>query len=211
MNKTLINLGSGSRSAFRYMESQQPPDGWQEIRVDLDPNSNPDVVASLTDLGGHIADNSADVVFCSHAIEHIADHLIATVFSETIRILKPTGFAVFLCPDLAQLIREFDPEDLEKTIYSSPAGPISALDIIYGHRASVSAGQEHMLHRTGFTEKSLADRLMEAGFHEVFIQQGRSCDMIAVAALEACSDMGLVEGLVPGSEFEFGFSEAVGG
>jgi SAM-dependent methyltransferase len=202
MFKKVYNLGSGSRSAFRYLDSSRPPENWQEIRVDLDPDSRPDFIASLTDLSGCAADGVADAVFSSHAIEHVNDHEVETVFSEIVRILKPGGFLVLSTPDLGQVMRALDPENLEKPIYNSPAGPIRALDVLYGHRASVAAGQHYMRHHTSFTEKSLAERLMAAGFHEVRIFSGRSCDMIAIAGFDAAPDMDIVRKMYPHIDFD---------
>lgn len=201
MQKSLINLGSGSRSAFRYLETGQSPEGWREIRIDLDPDSNPDIVASLTDLRAHVEDNSADVVFSSHAIEHVADHEVEDVFAEIIRVLKPGGFLILSTPDLGQVIKGIDPEDLEKPLYHSPAGPISALDVLYGHRASIADGQHYMRHRTGFTEKSMADRLLASGFQDVWIHSGASCDMIVLAGFGNTPDMGITEKIYPQINF----------
>ncbi len=187
----LVNLGSGPRSAFR---EAQP--GWREIRVDIDPGCDPDIVASMADLSRHLEDNTADVAFSSHSIEHFADEEVEQVFSEVARILKPSGIFIISCPDLAAVAAALDPEDIEKVLYQSPAGPITALDILYGHRASMAAGNEFMRHRTGFTEKSLADRLLASGFSEVRVQKGHSFDLVAVAAFQAPRDLNIAEMLV---------------
>lgn len=201
MVKTIVNLGAGSHTAFRYLDPQGPPAGWKEIKVDLDPSTNPDVIASLTDLRGAIEDASADVVYSSHAIEHIADHEVEIVLSEMHRILRNDGFVALRCPDLGQLIDRFDPEHLEKPIYHSPVGPISVLDILYGHRESIAEGQEFMRHRTGFTEKSLADRLLSVGFKEIRIQPGESCDMVVIASINTNPDLEIAASLFPDMDF----------
>jgi len=58
---------------------------------------------------------------------------------------------------------------LEETLYVSPAGPISALDMVYGHRPSIQQGNEYMAHHTGFTARSLAQKLSRAGFEKVSV------------------------------------------
>ncbi len=50
-------------------------------------------------------DQVFDIVFCSHVLEHVADDAVA--MQECRRVLKPTGWAVFLVP----IIREFTYED----------------------------------------------------------------------------------------------------
>lgn len=179
--KTFLNLGSGHRKLLEGLAGDGPFAGWREVRVDLNADCAPDVVADLTDLQGVIADASADIVFCSHVLEHFHDHQVDRVLAEVARILRPDGVAIFKCPDLAQVVRLLDEEDLEREIYVSPAGPISILDILYGHRASITAGNLLMAHHTGFTENSLARRLLAAGFDEVKTQTSTSVDFCAMA------------------------------
>lgn len=184
--KTFLNLGSGARSLLENLVHEGPFLGWREVRVDLNADCAPNVVADLTDLKGVIADASADIVFCSHVLEHFHDHQVDLVLAEVARILRPDGVAVFKCPDLAQVVRLLDDEDLEREIYLSPAGPISILDVLYGHRASIRAGNQLMAHHTGFTETSLARRLLAAGFDEVKTQTSKSVDFCAIATHGFC-------------------------
>ncbi|MEY8881331.1 methyltransferase domain-containing protein [Donghicola sp. XS_ASV15] len=182
MEKIFLNLGSGPRSAL----PKDAPEfyGWREVRVDINPMANPDKVASLTDMKGVIEDNFADFVFCSHAVEHFYAHEVHSVLAETVRVLKPEGVAVFRTPDLEQVMRLIDPEDLEKPIYSSPAGDITALDILYGHRASIEDGDQFMAHKSGFTEEYFAKLLLDAGFSEVRTEKGSSIDFWAQAGFK---------------------------
>ncbi len=53
---------------------------------------------------------------------------------------------------------------LTEVAYNSQAGPITPLDILYGHGAALQAGYHFMAHKTGFTEKSLNQELKSAGF-----------------------------------------------
>ena len=56
-------------------------------------------------------------------------------------------------------------------LYQSPAGPIHAIDVVYGHRASISRGNRLMAHRTGFTARTLGARLVDAGFRPVRVKR----------------------------------------
>jgi SAM-dependent methyltransferase len=179
----IYNLGAGARRVLRDLPGDHPLAGWAEVSVDLNPASRPDIVADLTDLGGKVADASADLVLLSHVIEHFFDHQVDDVLAGIARILRPQGAAVIKCPDLAQVARLISDHDLERDIYISPAGPIRVLDVLYGHRASVAKGDVLMAHRTGFTESSLADRLLRAGFAEVRSVKGPSVDFHCVATL----------------------------
>jgi SAM-dependent methyltransferase len=54
-----------------------------------------DELVDLTAMGGY-ADNSVDILLCSHVLEHIPDDHKA--MREICRILKPDGFAIVLVP-----------------------------------------------------------------------------------------------------------------
>lgn len=186
MSRTLYNLGSGPRRLLDQLPDPRPFSGWQELRVDIDPSCRPDIQTSLTDMRATIPDGAADLVWCSHVIEHFHDHEVNLVLAECARILRPGGATVIRVPDLAMVLRSLDENDLERTLYHAPAGPITALDVIYGHRASIAAGNRFMTHHTGFTESSLAARLLECGFEEVRTQPGPAVEFCAVATQGPC-------------------------
>lgn len=181
--RTLYNLGSGPRRLFDLLPDTSAFSGWQEVRVDVDAGCKPDIQADLTDLRQVIPDGAADLIYCSHVIEHFFDHDVPKVLAEFARILHPDGAVVLRLPDLAAVVRSFDEGDLERPLYHSPSGPIAALDVIYGHRRSIAEGNTFMAHRTGFTEASLARRVLVAGFDEVQTVPGPSVEFCAVATL----------------------------
>lgn len=187
----LLNLGSGPRSAFRASEASLPP-GWQELRVDIDPTCKPDIVASSTDLKAHVQDRSVDVVFSSHSVEHLYDHEVGPAFEEMARVIRPGGFALITCPDIKLVAQHIAETDLEDVIYDSPAGPISALDALYGHRRSIAAGQTYMQHRTGFSAASIARRMLKHGFKEVRVTRGEFLDLWALAFIEPPANLNIL-------------------
>ncbi|QYZ70041.1 class I SAM-dependent methyltransferase [Neotabrizicola shimadae] len=192
----LYNLGSGPRRLLSRMPKDGPFAGWSEVTVDLDPGNHPDIVADIADLSGAVADGAADLIWCSHVLEHFHDHQIPAVLAGFLRILAPDGAAVIRVPDLAQVMRRLDETDLERVLYTSPAGPVSVLDVIYGHRASVEAGNLFMAHRTGFTEVSLARRMLEAGFEEVQTHVGDAMDFWAVGYIGSAANLKLIGQLI---------------
>lgn len=181
--RILYNLGSGPRRLFRQLPDAKAFEGWEEIRVDVDPDCRPDIIANLTNMRPCIPDCAAGMIYCSHVIEHFFYHDIPRVLAEFVRILHPDGAAVIRLPDLAAVVRAFDESDLERPLYHSRSGPIAALDVIYGHRRSIEEGNVFMAHRTGFTEASLARQLLAAGFDEVQTVPGPSVEFCAVATL----------------------------
>lgn len=179
--QTLLNLGSGPRSVLRTFADEAWSKDWRETRVDIDPTCKPDVIASLLDLGKVFPDDCADIIFCSHTLEHFHDHEIPSVLSEFKRIIRPDGAVVIKTPDLLQVAEILLRDDLEGTVYSAPAGDITILDVLYGHRPSIAEGDHYMAHHTGFTETSLAARLLDAGFEEVATEASHSVDFVAFA------------------------------
>jgi hypothetical protein len=61
-------------------------------------------------------------------------------FAEFKRVLKPDGFVLITCPDLQSVCARVANDQLTEPAYMSGMGPITPLDILYGHRASMQAG-----------------------------------------------------------------------
>ena len=57
-----------------------------------------------------------------------------------------------------------DQNQLTELAYTSPACPITPLDILYGHRPPMARGNLYMAHRCGFTQNVLTGTLQVAGF-----------------------------------------------
>ncbi|HEX5210222.1 MAG TPA: methyltransferase domain-containing protein [Pseudolabrys sp.] len=140
---------------------------WQELRFDIDRSVNPDIVGTLTDMSA-VETSSVDAIFSSHNIEHIYAHEVPTALSEFYRVLKPEGFAVIASPDLQAACEAVAQNRLLEPLYTSSAGPISAIDMLYGHRASLAAGNHFMAHKCGFTFSVLSDACIRAGFKATF-------------------------------------------
>ena len=83
-------------------------------------------------------------------------------------------------PNLDRLARDYTSTlisgsglDVEDTLYTSPAGPISVLDVIYGlGRQIESSGVDFYAHKTGFSNRSLIRVLRQAGFPHTFSALG---------------------------------------
>lgn len=157
-----LHVGAGSAGGDRL-----PPvfKTWREIRVDIDASVKPDIVASMTNMKV-VESESVDAIWCSHSLEHLAAHEVPLALKEWFRVLKPDGFAFVTLPDLKQIAEIIAQDRLTETVYVSPAGPISALDMVYGHRASIARGENYMAHRTGFTTRTLGEAFSEAGFFQ---------------------------------------------
>jgi len=139
---------------------------WNEIRFDIDENVKPDLIGTITDMQ-NVTSGSMDAIYSSHNIEHVYAHEVETVLKEFIRVLTPEGFVVITCPDLQSVCKLVSEDKLLDPAYSSPAGPITPLDILYGHRASLKRGNHYMAHKCGFTLNVLISVLKNHGFSAV--------------------------------------------
>lgn len=158
-----VGCGPANKTGLKGFDSVE----WKEIRFDIDKNVKPDIVGTLTDMS-LVESSSVDAVYSSHNIEHVYAHEVLTAFGEFYRVLKPDGIAVITCPDLQAVCEVVAQSKLLDTLYVSRAGPISAIDILYGHRASIAAGNQFMAHKCGFTFPVLSDSIIRAGFKSTF-------------------------------------------
>lgn len=189
--KSFLHVGCGPKHKDQTTKGFSS-DEWKEIRFDIDESVSPDVVGTMTDMSA-IADESVDAVFSSHNIEHLYPHEVQIALGEFIRVLKPDGFAVITCPDLQSVCALIADDKLTDAAYVSPAGPITPLDILYGHRASMTRGNLYMAHRCGFTKKSLSIDLHMAGFGNAgVIARPENFDLWAIASKKAISHEELV-------------------
>nr|WP_294504725.1 tetratricopeptide repeat protein [uncultured Rhodopila sp.] len=177
--RDVLHVGCGAYSRAKLPAVFRDP-AWREIRLDIDQGVQPDIVASITDMAA-VADASVDAVYSSHNIEHLYPHEVPVALREISRVLKPGGFLFVTLPDLQEVARRVAEDKLDDPLYVSPMGPIAPLDILYGHRPSLAAGNSFMAHRTGFTRGTLARALIEAGFAAAMVQ--RAVPAFALAAV----------------------------
>lgn len=178
-SKIVLNVGCGYPLRQRLHKHFHGPE-WREIRLDIDPAVHPDIVCSMTDMSP-VASQSVDAVWSSHNLEHLHRHEVPGALAEFIRVLKANGLLLLTLPDLQQVAELVAADRLEEEAYVSPSGPVSALDMIFGHTASLARGYPFMAHKTGFTLRSLQNLLLEAGFVRVRLKRGGAFDLWAAA------------------------------
>jgi protein O-GlcNAc transferase len=177
LRRKVLHVGCGHAP----LPASLPAAVWDEVRYDIDPAVRPHVVGSMTDMGV-LADASMDALYSSHNVEHLEAHEVAIALGEFFRVLKPGGTAWIVVPDLQCLAERIAAGDVEGELYVSASGPISVSDMLWGHRASLAAGQHYMAHRCGFTAASLERKLSDAGFGPVRVErQLRRRELMAIA------------------------------
>jgi SAM-dependent methyltransferase len=161
-SKRVLHVGCGAATLAKLPQGFQ--DGsWSEVRFDINPAVKPDIVGTITDMA-NVPSASTDAVYSSHNIEHVYAHEVVPTLQEFRRVLKEDGFAVITCPDLQEVAARMADGRLFDPLYVSPAGPISPIDIVYGHRASIARGEIYMAHRTGFSLQTLVKCCQDAQF-----------------------------------------------
>ncbi len=145
--QVFINAGCGAPNNPRLPTLFRK---WRQIRVDVDPDMTPDVVASIADLSA-IPDRSADAVWASHCMEHLFAYEVPRALAEFRRVLKKTGFACIIVPDLQSIAHWIATDRLHEMIYESAAGPVTAHDMLWGFSEAIARGNGAMAHHCGFT------------------------------------------------------------
>jgi len=179
--KKLLHVGCGAdrinRTTLGFNDGS-----WQEVRLDINELNQPDVIGSMTDMSA-VDSESVDAIFSSHNIEHLYMHEVPIALAEFKRVLKPDGFCVITCPDIQTVCELVAQDKLMEAAYQSPAGPITPLDILYGHTSSIRDGNTYMAHRCGFTQSSLSTVLKQSGFGSVAAMRGpQSFDLWGIAS-----------------------------
>ncbi len=165
--KIVLHPGCGAPIAEKLHKNFRN-DGWFELRCDINPAAKPHIIADMKHLP-MLPDYSVDAVWNSHTIEHVYAHEVAATLNEWFRVTKEDGEILMTLPDLQSVAAHIAEGKLEDALYTSPAGPISALDVVYGYGKDIEAGNVYMAHRTGFTAETLGRKLLDCGYHDVVV------------------------------------------
>ena len=174
--KVLLHVGCG-HSQYEHVHVSDFRE-YRHIRVDIDPRVQPDVIDDIRTLA-HFENESADAVFSSHNLEHLDEDDVVLALRTFWRVLKPDGVAFLMVPDFRLACEWIGAGRADETVYISPAGPITPLDMVFGFRPWTKEN-EWQRHRTGFTLQRLNRALAAAGFKKYYSQQGAAFDLISV-------------------------------
>lgn len=160
----LLHVGCGTNPLPEWLS------GFEEVRLDINPDTSPDIVASMLDLGDI---GEYDAILCVHALEHMFKHEVPIVLSEFKRVLKTGGYVMVFVPDLEGVTPD------GKILFESPSGGITGHDLFYGF-GKVIKENPYMIHKTGFIKITLENSLNEVGFSKIEVKRLRNYDMMGV-------------------------------
>lgn len=203
--KTVLHVGCGPQN-IEGMPSYFHDGIWEEIRFDIDPAVNPDILGMIQDLS-MIDDGYVNAVYSSHNLEHISSFEVLGVLSGFRRVINDDGFLIVSCPDMMSVAQAILNGSLEESLYQSPAGPINALDIVYGHQAAIRNGNFYMAHKTAFTANTLAQHLLDSGFQRVDFVRDFTFGLHAVAFINDNAEVSdaIALAVLPEREYQLEF------
>ncbi len=132
---------------------------WQRVfpgftHVDLCDMPHIDFKSSIDALP-FFEDNSAELIYCSHALEYFDRDQAKRALAEWHRVLTPGGLLRLAVPDFEALIR----------VYQQTGELSRVLGPLYGKMGVVTpAGPTTIYHKTVYDQASLTALLMECGF-----------------------------------------------
>jgi ubiquinone/menaquinone biosynthesis C-methylase UbiE len=162
---TVLHVGCGANPLPTWL------DGADEVRLDIDPDCEPHIIASMTEMGDI---GPYDLIYCSHALEHLYPHEVDQALGEFVRVLKPGGSAMVFVPDLEGV------QPTDEPLYESPSGPICGRDMYYGLARYIEQSP-FMAHHCGFVRDTLRETLRKAGFAVAEVRRLSGYNLFAMA------------------------------
>jgi hypothetical protein len=163
--KALLNIGCGSKSINLPEELSI----YNEVRVDIDPKVQPDIIASATNLSG-IKSNSVAAIYTSHTLEHLMPYEAKDALYEYKRVLKKNGKLFIRVPNIQEPCRIISEGKASEILYHSPGGTVTSLDMLYGQHEHVRRSGIYMTHKNGFTETLLESLLQKIRFTKISVR-----------------------------------------
>lgn len=147
-----LNLGCGDKIL----------DGFVNVDVvESRAGKKPDVLCDLHQLTP-FEDNSADEIMAIHVVEHFWRWEVVDILKEWVRVLKPGGKMILECPNLVSACQAVL-ADVENATGPGKEGQRS-MWVLYGDPAW---RDPLMVHRWGYTPRSLAMVMHQAGLREL--------------------------------------------
>lgn len=124
------------------------------MHIDALPAPHVDVVGPVDRLDA-FADQTVDLIYASHLLEHFGRHEVQGVLSEWFRVLRPGGVLRLAVPDFAAVVQLYEAEGLKD-------GKSGLVGLVCGGQRDV-----YDFHKIIFDEPFLTFLLKQAGFSSV--------------------------------------------
>ena len=149
---------------------------WETL--DIVPGKNIDIVADISEHLDMIKDNTYDLIYASHILEHIPWFKTVSVLKEIYRILKPKGILEIWVPDFKKIVEVYLNKKIpdgwnmlnsEKDPYLWINGRLFAYDR--------EGTNQNIWHKATFDSIHLKSCLKKSGFIDItFLQKPRGHD-----------------------------------
>lgn len=161
-------------------------DGW--VNIDKERSHDPDIWCDAEDLDSVMAagkrlfdDNSVDLVFGCHFLEHLPWPSVVEIFlSSTHKILKPGGTMRIVVPDLMKVAKMYVRGEALKDIYGIDF-PIVGPDCPATRFMAFARGWEHTVL---FDERLLTMLMEQAGFVNIRVMPFGESDVPELRGLD---------------------------
>lgn len=157
MEKLVLHVGAGKERTIHPIF-----DGWKVKTLDIDASLEPDIVDDIVTLKT-IGTETCDGIYSSHNLEHLNFLDFEQALVTFHRVLKPGGLLVAVVPDFELACKRVAEGRMFEAVYTSPAGPITAVDMIFGY-IQYTRNNPYQCHRIGFTKDMLQQSLFRARF-----------------------------------------------
>ena len=146
----------------------QPLEGFDTLDMVACPGVTPTFIAEWGTDSLPIPDNSYDLVFASHVIEHIHWTRVLAALQEVHRILKPGGIFECWTQNFAVIVAAYVTNAAPDT-WECMGLTKTTMDWCVARLFSYKKhGLSSMLHQSTFDYPHLSEKIREAGFSEVF-------------------------------------------
>ncbi|WP_457608468.1 class I SAM-dependent methyltransferase [Nitratifractor sp.] len=123
------------------------------VHIDLQDFDHIDYRRSVDDLG-FLEDNSVELIYSSHVLEHFGRHEYRRVLREWYRVLRPGGILRIAVPDFEAVARYYMEKDQN-------------IELLLGLVMGGQKEGEFDYHKMIFDEKMLSKVLKEIGFSQI--------------------------------------------
>lgn len=187
-NVKLPPLAAGKRFVLNIVNANVSlppafnPTIWQEVKAS--PQVEGALPIDITGLGA-LPDACVDAIYNAGSLSYLYAHEVVPALKECYRILRAGGSFMFSVSDLQKIGQLLGQGRPEREVYRAPAGSITALDLLYGHRASIMNGRFDLQIKTGFSASSIAQKLTPLGFGEVEVKRDNTQLHIVARKIDA--------------------------